>query len=433
MERLFSPCTRMHDILESHGRGIRTLLLELHLDVSTEEFLSADKAFTYTNMYAMFENVDTVLWLTPHACVAHAAWRGVHYCDHLEKPYRFGFDADGNDIEALARSPEHLVEICDVVLRLLTASVVHSVFLRKKGSHDGALIHALSLAYLMEHCQSLKLLVLKDLEMDENQIRVLGDYSRPDLEIVLICCQLTSDGTSALVEVLGRNQGPTKLNHCGMDYSVLADGLRGNSRLKLISVDFEIAKPQVIAIAGALRENEGLIRLNLSFWSMSDETWVALCDSLKAHPTLQVLYLRQGSDRSLEYPTVYRYTDTRTPTVIKSRIQALVDMLKVNKSIHTLRLADHYSEHELFRESVIPYLAMNKHRSHVRAIQQTRPITYRAKVLRRALLSARTDVNGFWMLLSGNAEVASYLSTTAMAMLVTNLPTPATAAATVNT
>jgi hypothetical protein len=27
-------------------------------------------------------------------------------------------------------------------------------------------------------------------------------------------------GTSALVEVLGRNQGPTKLHSCGMDHSV---------------------------------------------------------------------------------------------------------------------------------------------------------------------------------------------------------------------
>jgi hypothetical protein len=40
----------------------------------------------------------------------------------------------------------------------------------------------------MEQCQSLKSLVLEDLEMDENHCRVLGAYSRPGLEIELVRC-----------------------------------------------------------------------------------------------------------------------------------------------------------------------------------------------------------------------------------------------------
>jgi hypothetical protein len=39
------------------------------------------------------------------------------------------FNADGNI--RLGSLPEHLLEICDVVLRLLAASVVHSVLLCK--------------------------------------------------------------------------------------------------------------------------------------------------------------------------------------------------------------------------------------------------------------------------------------------------------------
>ena len=86
----------------------------------------------------------------------------------------------------------------------------------------------------------------------------------------------------------------------------------------------------------------------------------------------------------------------------------------------------HLSNHELFRGSVIPYFETNRFRPRLLAIQQTRPIPYRVKVLGRALLSARTDANTFWMLLSGNAEVA-FPSTTAAA----SLPTPATATANV--
>jgi hypothetical protein len=264
--------------------------------------------------------------------------------------------------------------------------------------------------------------------MDEDHCRALGAFSRPGLDIVINSCEFTSAGARVLAKVLGRNQGPTKLNWCEIDTFVLADGLRGNSRLwssKLhFSGDREIGNQEVLAIAGALRENKGLVELNLAFhgFNVNNETWEAICDSLKAHPTLEVLELRtRGISSMAPLP----------PALIKSRIQALVDMLKVNMSIHTINLRDLYSKHGLFRGSVVPYLETNRFRPHLLAIQQTRPITFRAKVLGRALLSARTDANNFWMLLSGNVEVA--FPSGASIAAAANLPTPATAAATSTT
>jgi hypothetical protein len=121
-----------------------------------------------------------------------------------------------------------------------------------------------------------------------------------------------------------------------------------------------------------------------------------------------------------------------TPAVLTSRIQALVDVLKVNTSIHTIDMDSRsYSEHELFRRSVIPSLETNRLQPRLLAIQKTLSIAYRAKVLGRAFLSARTDLNGFWMLLSGNAEVA-FPSTTATIMPAENLPTSAAVSASTN-
>jgi hypothetical protein len=94
-----------------------------------------------------------------------------------------------------------------------------------------------------------------------------------------------------------------------------------------------------------------------------------------------------------------------------------------------MQLNDYYYNHKLFRASVIPYLETNRLRPRLLAIQKTLPHTYRAKVLGRALLAARTDANKFWMLLSGNAEVA-FPSTTTTIAAAANLPTPTTAAAT---
>jgi hypothetical protein len=405
MERLFSPCTGDHDYC-------------ILLNVSIEELLSADRAFTYADLYAMLGDGDTLVWLTPHAFIARKGSSRSY-----SSTFCFTFNADTKGIVAFSRSPEHLLEICDVVVRLLAASVVHSVHLNWNDIAVG-LINAPTLAYLLEQCQSLETLTLIDQTLDENHCRALGDYSRPGLEIVLRRCKLTNAGTSALAEVLGRNQGPTKLDYCHTDYSVLADGLRGNSRLKFLKPHFseilEVSKREVLAIAGALKENKGLVELELSTgcFTENDETWGAICDSLKTHPTLEILNLRSA------------VTDaTRAPKVITSRIQALLGMMKINLSTHTIRLFDLYSKHELFQGSVIPYLETNRLRPRLLAIQKTRPISYRAKVLGRALLAARSDANSLWILLLGNAEVA-FPSTAATTTLAATLPTSATAAAT---
>jgi hypothetical protein len=412
MKRLFSPCTRLRDLFESHCRRPPGGLQELNLDVCTEEFLSTESGFTYADLYAMLGNKSAVAWLTSHAAVARSYERVVRSWNHLSGNHLdgssyFSLNADGKVLYALACSTEHLLEICDVVIRLLAASVVHSVTLNNWYHRHTASINFASLAYLMEQCQSLKVLTLICLDMDEDHCRVLGAYSRSDLEIVLDRCKVTSTGASALAEILGRNQGPTKLDRCDVDNIVLADGLRGNSRLKSlrpqISDSPEVADKEVLAIAGALRENKGLVDLDLSYYKfLSDETWNEVCDSLKAHPTLEVLVLHVYSTNTLTAPAVITY-----------QMQALLNMLKVNTSIHTLDLYSRFTEHELYRGSIVPYLETNRLRPRVRAIQKTLPSAYRAKVLGRALLLARTDPNRFWILLSGNADIVAFQLTTA--------------------
>jgi hypothetical protein len=270
--------------------------------------------------------------------------------------------------------------------------------------------------------------------LDEDHVRALGAISRQGLEIELKHCRITGAAAAVLAQVLGRNQGPTKLDACEIDNLVLANGLRGNSRLKSLrlrtSRSPEDGNREVLAIAGALRENKGLDDLDLiqvhHNFAMSGESWDAVCDSLKTHPTLKVLNLRTENNSNNNVGVA-----PLVPAVLKSRIQALVDMMKVNMSIHTISLRYSDREHELFRGSVSPYLESNGLRPRLLAIQRIRPITYRAKALGQALLAARTDANSLWMLLSGNAEVA-FPSTTATTTPAAKLPTPATAAASSN-
>jgi hypothetical protein len=153
------------------------------------------------------------------------------------------------------------------------------------------------------------------LEMNENHCLVLGAYSRPDLEIDLKGCAITGSGASALTEILRQNRGPTKLEFCEMDYSVLADGLRGNSRLKSFRQDFIVGN---LATAGALRETKGLVNLDLSQDSaMSDETWSAVCDSLKTRPHTRGL---ESQQRPSNGPRCDHIQDSGTRGYTKSEL-----------------------------------------------------------------------------------------------------------------
>jgi hypothetical protein len=63
--------------------------------------------------------------------------------------------------------------------------------------------------------------------------------------------------------ILGRNQRPTELDWCDIDNSVLADGLRGNSRLKRLTPPPasrpDGGKREALAIARTLKENKALL------------------------------------------------------------------------------------------------------------------------------------------------------------------------------
>jgi hypothetical protein len=160
MERLFSPCTRLQDLIKSQGRlDPPEGLQELNLDVSTEELLSTERAFTSANLYTILGDEDKVAWLTPHVAVGCRYDRVVFAWRRLHDSCRFTFNADGKEIDAWARSPEHLLEISDVILRLLAASAVHSVVLHAWRSVNGVLNNAPTLAYLMEQCQSLNVIL----------------------------------------------------------------------------------------------------------------------------------------------------------------------------------------------------------------------------------------------------------------------------------
>jgi hypothetical protein len=65
------------------------LLQELNMDVSTEAFLSAERAFIYSDLYVMLGNEHAVVWLTPNAAVMPADGKWMYSLRHLDGSCRF--------------------------------------------------------------------------------------------------------------------------------------------------------------------------------------------------------------------------------------------------------------------------------------------------------------------------------------------------------
>jgi hypothetical protein len=184
-------------------------LRELDLDVSTEELLSAKRASTYADLYAVMRDSETVVWLTPHAAVISPGGRA-HHCIPSLLAFRFFIGADGKDIFVATSSATARLEMFAVVGRLLTASAstVYELDIRNLcRRHQAYDTIGPTLAYLMQQCQSLKVLSLTFFEIDEDQIRVLGAVSRPGLDIKLKFCRIAGASAEALAEVLKRDQG----------------------------------------------------------------------------------------------------------------------------------------------------------------------------------------------------------------------------------
>jgi hypothetical protein len=84
----------------------------------------------------------------------------------------------------------------------------------------------------------------------------------------------------------------------------------------------------------------------------------------------------------------------------------LADMMKANTVLHTIDLSLHESDHEIYTESILPYLETNRYRPRVFAIQKA-DFQIRRALLGRALQTelVQNDSNLRWMLLSGNPDI----------------------------
>jgi hypothetical protein len=414
MEELFVPATRYRDLYNSKNIDPEEALpldfTEVQLATSCEGLLKTE--CTWEDFCALARN--NIVWVSDNIFVQFGSFSTESFAFSSQRPLtiRMGksFGNDPLEIRVLAGS-DGVSLVCECLLQLL-ASSAQATEVRLTG--QGALpISALALRKFQQQTRNLQQLSLWCFTLLEDQCRALAaaptitSNGRP-LEIELFYCKLYDTGaTDALVEAIQHNRGPTKLERCEIDTRLLADALRGNTSVEALTLrcSYGNAAKDLVAIRAlvqGLEQNRGLVRLDLSNRVVNDANWKALCKSLKAHPTLEVLGLR----------TTTSSTERRDPefeTTKKNRMLDLEEMLKVNTLMHTIDLDSTECNESLLQHSIQPRLKRNLYQPRVSAMNKDDSLL-RAKLLGRALGSKQESPDALWMFLSQNEDIVACFS-----------------------
>jgi hypothetical protein len=419
MERYVVPTIRYVD-LYSERPGYREPLsedfIEVEMTVNLEDFIQS--GVTWTDFLSFCEG--RIIWLTPDVFIT------------VEESYAAtGFDIDyqylfavkdvftswinAKDFKIYSKSTVHATAIFHGIFRLLATSDAASLCL---SCHDGNSLIAspnnnessrlflfpvpgpVLSRYLisLQSATSLKTLRLEDMTLGTDHCIALESNDRIDLEIEFSNCKLTDDGTHAFLESQRRNKGPKKLLNCKMDAAVLAEAVRGNMSLKSLKpcgeLDHDHLSPgDFETLAQALRENEGLVTLDIAGQPIMEESWRIILKSIQNHPSLQVLDLHlTPSSRKMSSATK------------RARMLAIADMLQVNTVILTIHMLLHECDKQVLVDSINPRLQLNLYRLRVRAIKEVAPGVHRSKLVGYALGKVSNNINLLWLILKENAD-----------------------------
>jgi hypothetical protein len=257
---------------------------------------------------------------------------------------------------------------------------------------------------------TLQQVTLECLTLNQEHCRALMSATNPSLSLTLFLCTILEEGTDAFVECLQGDCGPTELFNCTLGVRALTKSLGGSSRrLRSLHVDrlTSFHDTDMAALVAALGANQGLTHFTFSNHAIGENNWNRLCQALKTHPSLESVNLQGTGDTSSASQNLEKvegmYGEQKA-----FRMLALAEAIEENTVLHTLVLSPDETDDEIFEESIVPHLETNLFRPRVIAVKHAvrHPLSFRQKVLGRALQSISRNPNLLWCFLSENIDAA---------------------------
>jgi hypothetical protein len=313
---------------------------------------------------------------------------------------------DHSRFEVWAASALQASTACHILYRLLATSCARMVQ-SKSIFHTGTFrpdcpFPGIALSQLIEQCPSLTQLILKDFTLDDEIVHALGAGAGTNIEIALENCTTNISGTTALVESMQRNLGPTRILWCDIPTETLADGLRGNDNVKILKLRRRepITDGDMRYLVQSLSQNQGLEQLVFGQHAFCDENWSELCQSIARHPTLKLLdissqlqMLPGGNERAVPLSETHK----------TCRAKLLLEMLKINTVLHDITMSIQDCNQQILYVEIFPRLVINRYRPRVRALR-TQDHSLSAKLLGRALYSVNGNSSVIWLFLLSHKE-----------------------------
>jgi hypothetical protein len=418
MDDYVSPTTRYVGLYSEMAQNIEPLsedFTEVEFTANWEDFVSRGGA-TWKDFLSFCEG--RMIWLTPEVFItveedfaATGFNIGYQYLFAVKDVFASWIDA--KDFKVYAATAAHATPIFDGIFRLLATSDASGLRL---SCHDGSSLISSSdnkdpqfclfpvpgpvlSHYLMaQSTTGLKTMRLEDMTLDKEHCLALESNDRADLEIELSNCKLTDDGTQAFLESQRRNKGPNKLLNCKLDISVLAEAVRENTSLKSLKPCGELDHDHLShgdfeTLARALKENKGLVTLDLAGQPISEESWRVILQSIRKHPSLQVL------DLSLT-PSSRRMS----PAAKTERMLAIMEILQVNTMLLQIQMLLHECDKQILEDQINPRLQLNLYRKNIRSIKDVNTGLLHRKLLGRALGQVRNNSDLLWLILGENVD-----------------------------
>jgi hypothetical protein len=319
-------------------------------------------------------------------------------------PYTLGGDEDNKLFVGVTTdtAADVVTATCDYMLRLLATCEEHAVYIYGHSEEASTPLSGAALSlFFQEGPSCLRKVTLNRMALSAGQCRALAAMSRFDVELSFVCCSLPDDAAGAFVECLQSDGGPVKLVYCEIDGQIPANALAGNSRLTSLKPYYQALRndAETAILFTALTNNKGLVDLDLF-----GRSWATLCESLKAHPTLTILDLRDT--RPLLRRGAARMFQMLPSQRTRHRTRAISEIVQQNTVLHSVKLLEEERDEQIFTESILPRLELNRYRPRVLAIKKA-DIQLRRPLLGLALQteSVRNKSNLIWIFLSGNPDV----------------------------
>jgi hypothetical protein len=415
---LFVPSTRLHDRIEDGPYGGENFQMykgyafsEVELATGGQDLVMNGqctwKQFTEAlgNKIVWIGNAFLDVYHHNFGCIMNYGEDGhvLSVNADIESPDRIHADfwADSMEETSTAIHVFYRLLIASGARMVENDSSVNQTFFRDRCPFSG-----LALSQLIQQCPSLTHLHIKGFILHEEIVRALWAGAGTNIEIVLEGCTTTLDGTNALIESFRNNLGPTQFLWCDMPTALFANGLRGNSNVKILKLnppgqelDPSISEVDMRNLVQSLSQNQGLEELDFGEHAFCDESWSMLCQSLARHPALGRMEVTRSG--YLQVPLAVPLSGTQKTR----RTEMLLEMLKVNTMLHNISLTLRDYNQRIIQDEIRPRLLVNRYRPRVRALRTQNNANFlRAKLLGRALHSVNGHPTILWMFLTSHKD-----------------------------